>query len=78
MIKIAINEINVIVDFIQTPLKKCYAMVTKTFECTLVHKRSKHIKVDFIKADDAVKASVAIQKFNPDWICKSADEINNN
>lgn len=53
-------------------------MATKTFECTLIHKRSKHIKVDFIKAEDAVKASAAIQKFNPDWICKSADKISNN
>lgn len=50
----------------------------KTFECTLVHKTNKSTRIDFIKAENAVKASAAIQKFNPDWICKSADEINNN
>ena len=48
----------------------------KTFECTLVHKTNKSTKVDFIKADDAVKASAAIQKFNPDWICVSTNIIN--
>ena len=45
----------------------------KTFECKLIHKVDKHIKIDFIKADNAVKASSAIQKLNPDWICVSAD-----
>lgn len=47
----------------------------KTFECKLVHKVNKNIKIDFIKAEDAVKASAAIQKANPDWICISADII---
>ena len=47
----------------------------KTFECKLVHKVDKHIKIDFIKAEDAVKASAAIQKSNKDWICVSADAI---
>ena len=46
----------------------------KTFECKLVYKTNKHlIKIDFIKAENAVKASAAIQKLNPDWICVSAD-----
>lgn len=48
----------------------------KTFECKLVHKIDKHIKIDFIEAEDAVKASAAIQKANKDWICQSADAIN--
>lgn len=45
----------------------------KTFECKLIHKVDKHIKIDFIKAEGAVQASAAIQKANPDWICVSAD-----
>lgn len=45
----------------------------KKFECELVHKVDKHTKIDFIEAEDAVKASAAIQKANPDWICISAD-----
>lgn len=47
----------------------------KTFECKLIHKVDKHIKIDYIKAENAVKALIAIQKANPDWICQSADII---
>ena len=47
----------------------------KTFECTLVHKVDGHTKIDFIESNDAVAASAAIQKLNPDWICKFADVI---
>jgi len=47
----------------------------KRFECKLIHKVDKHIKIDFIEAEDAVKASAAIQKANKDWICQSADII---
>lgn len=47
----------------------------KTFECKLIHKVDKHTKIDFIKAKDAVEASSAIQKSNPDWICVSTDII---
>ena len=48
----------------------------KTFECKLVYKTNPLLtKIDFIKAEDAVKASVAIQKSNPDWICISTDII---
>lgn len=47
----------------------------KTFECKLVHKIDKHIKIDFIRANGAIEASITIQKLNPDWICVSADII---
>lgn len=47
----------------------------KTFECKLVHKVDQHTKIDFVQANNAVEACIAIQNLNPDWICQSAELI---
>ena len=48
----------------------------KTFECKLAYKTNPLLtKIDFIKAEDAFKASATANKHNPDWICISADLV---
>lgn len=51
-------------------------MAIKTFECKLVYKTNNLLtKIDFVKAENAVKASATAQQHNPDWICVSADLV---
>ena len=51
-------------------------MAIKTFECKLTYKTNPLLtKIDFVKAENAVKASATANKHNPDWICISADLV---